>query len=59
MALVDPTLGINDGKTAVPMGFGGLARTVDIRDFNLGSYQPPITIPAVFKQFVGNIPGNR
>ncbi len=39
-----------------PLGFGGLARTVDERDFNLGSYQPPTIIPPVFKQFVGNIP---
>ncbi len=39
-----------------PLGFGGIQRTVDDRDFELASYSPPITIHDTFIQDVSNIP---
>lgn len=39
-----------------PFGFGGIERRVDPRDFELGSYQIPTSIPAVYKPDVSDIP---
>lgn len=39
-----------------PLGFGGLERTVNPRDFELGSYQLPIAIPTSFMPDVSEIP---
>ena len=41
---------------STPLGFGGIERRVDVRDFELGSYQPPATIPQVYKPDVSDIP---
>jgi len=38
------------------MGFGGVPRRVDPRDFELGSYQIPAVIPPVFMPDVSTIP---
>lgn len=42
--------------TSIPLGFGGIERTVDERDFQLGSYQIPGQIPPAFIQSVSDIP---
>lgn len=40
----------------MPFGLGGNQRPIDERDFHLGSYQPPVAIPAVYKPDISTIP---
>ncbi len=42
-------------STSTPLGFGGIERRVDERDFELGAYQPPSTIPDVFLPNLSNL----
>jgi Putative peptidoglycan binding domain len=42
--------------TEAPFGLGGVPRTKDPRDFDLGAYQPPVPIPTTFMQDWSQLP---